>query len=151
MSERSARELAEQWYAALAAGDLAAFQAIHATDCVYNISGHTPISGQVGFADLMQNVVPVVFGALNMEAFEFGKRRAIVCADEKRAVGIMEADGPGRNGIRYDQRYVHIFEAASGQLTKVWEFFDTALANTVMFTDPGQVVPGVDATQFEIS
>jgi ketosteroid isomerase-like protein len=144
------RKLVEDWYRALASADLALFRAVHSPDVVYNISGHSPISGQVrGWQTLTQNVLPLVFGALDMSRFKFCKKWKIVCADEQRIVGIMEADGPGTNGVRYDQRYVHMFAFENGMIATVWEFFDTALANAVMFPDPRQKVPGVDSGGFD--
>ena len=144
--------LAERWYEALATGDLDSFKAVHHADCIYDISGHTPISGQVrGIETLMQDVTPLVFGALDMENYRFGVRRQIMCADDRRVVGIMEADGPGINGLRYDQRYLHMFQCEDGLITQVWEFFDTALANAVMFHDPALSIPTVDSQRFSLS
>lgn len=144
------RKLVEDWYRALATADLALFEAVHSPDVVYNVNGHTPISGQVrGLRTLTENVLPIVFGALDMSRFAFCKKWKIVCADEQRIVGIMEADGPGTNGLRYDQRYVHVFAFKDGKIGTVWEFFDTALANAVMFHDPRLEVPGVDPNGFD--
>ena len=143
--------LVERWYGALAEGDLETFNAVHHEDCVYNISGHTPISGQVhGMANLTTHVTPLVFGALDMDNYRFCTRHQIMCADDTRVVGIMESDGPGLNGVRYDQRYLHIFQCVGGHITQVWEFFDTALANAVMFYDPDLVVPGVETGTFAL-
>ena len=151
MPKQMNRELAQAWYESLSVGDLEQFVAIHDPAVIYNIGGHTPISGQVkGIQNLMEQIVPVVFGALDMNNMQFCKRFEIVCADDNRAVGIMEADGLGNNGIRYDQRYVHMFSARDGKLTQVWEFFDTALANAVMFTDPELRIPCVDPDSFSL-
>jgi len=144
------KALVQEWYKSLETGDAELFQSVHAPDCVYNISGHTPISGQVSMADLLEHVVPIVMGSLKLDDYTFCVRQSIVCADDNRIVGLMEADGPGVNGVRYDQRYVHMFECANGKITQVWEFFDTALANAVMFPDPQQKVPGVVRDRFEI-
>jgi ketosteroid isomerase-like protein len=143
--------LVEQWYDALQAGAVDAFVSLHHGECVYNISGHTPISGQIdGMNALTEHVLPLVFGALDMSKFRFCTRRSIMCADSERVVGVMEADGPGNNGVRYDQRYVHIFSIADERIASVWEFFDTALANAVMFPDPDQLVPGVERGGFDL-
>lgn len=130
------QKLVEDWYRSLKAADLELFVQVHAPDCVYNISGHSPISGKVGFQQLLEDVLPQVFSLLQMETFQFSKRWKIVCQDERRIVGMMEADGLGTNGKRYDQRYVHLFEFRDGRISGVWEFFDTALANEVLFFDP---------------
>ncbi len=150
MSQSANRALVEQWYQALKEKDLDRFVRVHHVDCVYNISGHSPISGQVrGIGTLMDHVLPVVFGALDVEVFQFCTKQKIVCEDSERIVGIMETDGPGTNGVRYDQRYVHMFGFRDGKIDRVWEFFDTALAAAVMFPDADQVVEGVDRAGFE--
>ena len=150
MNLEEKKALVQKWYESLRTGNVELFQSVHAANCVYNISGHSPISGQVGMADLMEHVLPLVLGSLKLDEYKFCIRQAIVCADDNRIVGVMEADGPGVNGVRYDQRYVHMFECADGKITKVWEFFDTALANAVMFPDPRQEIPGVVRDKFEI-
>jgi len=150
MNLEEKKELVQRWYESLETSDVDLFKSLHAPDCVYNISGHSPISGQVGMADLMEHVLPLVLGSLRLEAYKFCIRQAIVCADDNRIVGIMESDGPGVNGVRYDQRYVHMFECADGKIKQVWEFFDTALANAVMFPDPHQKVAGVVRDKFAI-
>lgn len=126
--------IVEQWYRALADADIESFLSLHVDDVVFNISGHTVISGRViGKRQLVEQILPQVFGRLQMDRFRFATRHRIVCADGQRVVGIMEADGPGVNGLRYDQRYVHIFAIRDGRIAEVWEFFDTALANEVLF------------------
>ena len=150
MSQSANRGLVEQWYRTLAEQDMERFVGVHHVDCVYNISGHSPISGQIrGIDTLMEHVLPVVFAALDAEVFQFCTKQKIVCEDGERIVGIMEADGPGANGVRYDQRYVHMFGFRDGKIDRVWEFFDTALAAAVMFPDAEQVVEGVDRAGFE--
>lgn len=150
MSREDDLKLVNAWYESLATGNLDQFRAIHSEDAVYNISGHTPISGQVSFPDLLQHVLPVVFGALDQSRFRFCTRHKIVCADDTRIVGVMEADGPATNGVRYDQRYVHMFTCRDGKISTVWEFFDTALANAAMFHLPNMRIPGVDHDRFDL-
>lgn len=141
--------LVEDWYGALKSANLDQFVRVHAPDCVYNISGHSPISGKLGFAQLLQDVLPQVFPRLQMESFQFSKKWKIVCQDERRIVGMMEADGLGTNGTRYDQRYVHLFEFRDALISGVWEFFDTALANEVLFADPASSKTAGQLSPFE--
>lgn len=151
VASQSNLDLVNAWYDALAEASVEKFVAVHAPDVVYNISGHTPISGQIrGLQTLLDHVLPLVFGALDMSNFRFCKRHKIVCADSERVVGVMEADGPAVNGVRYDQRYVHIFAFRDGRISGVWEFFDTALANAAMFHGMSGPVPGVDAGTFDL-
>ena len=142
--------LVNDFYRALATGDMDLFVGIHHADVVYNISGHTPISGQVrGMKALLEDILPQVFPALQMDSFQFSKKWKIVCADDRRIVCMMEADGLGTNGTRYDQRYVHMFEFRGDKISGVWEFFDTALANAVMFADPSASKTGGTLPPFE--
>lgn len=135
-ADQSTTAVVEQWYRALQNVDLEAFTKVHAPDCVYNVSGHTPISGRCDFQQLTAEVLPQVFGRLDLTQFRFGINPKIMCADGSRVVGVMEADGSGTNGVRYDQRYCHIFEVRDGLIREVWEFFDTQLAASVLFYDP---------------
>lgn len=143
------RWIVERWYESLANRDIEMFRSVHSEDCVYNISGHTPISGQVDFPDLMEHVLPVVFGALDPERFRFCVRYQIVCSDPERTVGVMEADGFGVNGKRYDQRYVHMFAFRETRICTVWEYFDTALAHEVIFAQAPDRIPGVRTDRFD--
>ena len=126
--------IVEDWYRALQNVDLEGFAKLHASDCMYNISGHTPISGRCDFQQLAAEVLPQVFGRLDLSQFRFTNWK-IVCQDDKRVVGFMDADGPGANGVRYDQRYCHMFELRDGLIREVWEFFDTQIAEKVLFYD----------------
>jgi uncharacterized protein len=124
------------WYRALNTVDLELFGALHAPDCVYNVSGHTPISGRCDMRRLTEEVLPQVFGRLDLAEYRLAVKWSIMCSDGRRVVGMMEGDGPGTNGKRYDQRYLHVFELRDGLITEVWEFFDTQLAAEVLFYDP---------------
>jgi ketosteroid isomerase-like protein len=134
-------DLVSAFYRALATADLQLFLSIQTDDVVYNISGHSPISGQVvGKRALVESILPQVFPGLQMDTFRFSKKWRVMCADERRVVSFMEADGLGINGKRYDQRYVQVFEFRDGKISAVWEFFDTALADAVLFYDPSKSV-----------
>lgn len=146
----SVKAVAQRWYDTLAAGDIEAWQALHAPECHYNISGHTIISGRVDMAQLMQDILPLVFGNLDMNAFRFKTRQTLLAAEGDTVVGMMEADGPATNGERYDQRYIHIFKVRDGSLIEVTEFFDTELAQRALFAavDDGAAPEISDAFQF---
>lgn len=141
MLSNTNRMTVESWMTSLATGDQEAFWQIHAEDVVYNISGHSVISGQVrGRKAMMEEIVPHVFKALDLERSRFATKWKVMCDDGTRIVTIMEADCQGLNGVQYDQRYLHIFGFRGGQISEVWEFFDTDLANRALFT-PEHAVP----------
>lgn len=145
------RTIVEQWMTALATGDQETFWEIHAEDVVYNISGHSVISGQVrGRKAMMDEIVPHVFNALDLERSRFASKWKIMCDDGNRVVTIMEADCHALNGVQYDQRYLHIFGVRDGLIAEVWEFFDTDLANRALFTPENNVprAAGIGAFDF---
>lgn len=144
MGNSANRDIVEQWMTSLATGDQETFWQIHAEDVVYNISGHSVISGQVrGRKQMMEDIVPHVFKALDLERSRFAVKWKIMADDGTRVVTIMEADCHATNGVQYDQRYLHIFGFRDGMISEVWEFFDTDLANRALFT-PEQAVPRAD-------
>ncbi len=129
------REIVDAYYSALAALNVEAFEALHQPDVVYNVSGHTIISGRYeGFAAL-KAILPLIFDALDFEKFGFAKKWKIMGDDGNTVTAIMEADGIATNGKRYDQRYVHIFTFRDNKIATVHEFFDTQLANEALGFD----------------
>ena len=128
------KQIVGAWYAALAKVDVEGFLATQTDDVAYNVTGRTPVSGFFqGKKTLTEDILPLVFGALQTDTFQFSKKWKIMCADESRVTGIMEAEGLAVNGMRYDQRYCHIFGFRDGKISEVWEFFDTALAAVALF------------------
>jgi uncharacterized protein len=141
MTTNTNRAIVKSWMNCLATGDQETFWQIHAEDVVYNISGHSVISGQVrGRAKMMMEIVPYVFSGLDPERSRFATKWNVMCDDGTRIVTIMEADCHATNGVQYDQRYLHIFGFRDDQIAEVWEFFDTDLANRALFT-PEHGVP----------
>ena len=57
-ADPSVTAVVEEWYRALQTVNLEAFAAVHAPDCIYNVSGHTPISGRCDFQQLTTEVLP---------------------------------------------------------------------------------------------
>ena len=150
MSDNPNLHLVEDFYQALSSGDVELFWRIQTDDVVYNMSGHTVISGRMqGKKNMSADIVPYVFGGLQMDSFRFSKKWKVMCADERRVAVIMEADGLATNGVRYDQRYVHLFEFRDGLISIVWEFFDTQLANAALFHPAANVPRSPNLTEFE--
>ena len=112
-------ELVTAFYESLKSGDVDTFFGIQSDDVVYNISGHSPISGCFrGKQRMINDVLPLVFPKIDADRFEFSRKWKIICADDTTAVCIMEADGTATNGERYDQRYVHIFRFDGGRIVE---------------------------------
>lgn len=51
--------------------DVAAFEALHHPDVVYNVSGRTIISGRYDSFEGLKAVLPAIFDALDFENFQF--------------------------------------------------------------------------------
>jgi hypothetical protein len=141
VATKNNRAIVEQWMNCLATGNHELFWQIHAKNVIYNISGHTVISGRIQGRERMKNeIAAYVFGGLDLARSRFATKWKIMCADEDRVVAMMEADCYASNGVQYDQRYLHIFAFRDNQISEVWEFFDTDLANRALFT-PEHAVP----------
>ena len=112
--------------------DVDGFEALHHADVIYNVSGNTIISGRhEGFAAL-KAILPAIFEALDFEQFQFATKWKVMNDSTDGATAIMEASGTAKNGLRYDQRYAHIFTFRDGKIATVHEFFDTQLANDAL-------------------
>ena len=132
-------EFLEKLYTALSSGDVNTWASMHSDSAVFNISGNTIISGQVTITKLLTEVFPLVFDPLIPETVKFGLRWKLMCADEKRATVIFEGESTTKSGHPYTTRYVQILAFGDdGLIHQVWEFFDTDLANSVLFNASGQ-------------
>lgn len=135
-------EFLDTLYTALSTGDTETWLSLHSESAVFNVSGDTIISGQWTMQELMTDVFPLVFGPLIPEKARFGLRWKLMCADDRRAAVIFEGECTTKNGDPYNNRYVQILEFGDdGLIQQVWEFFDTELANSVLFDPAAQAPP----------
>ena len=133
------RAILEKLYSALCRGDVATWLSLHSESAVFNFSGNTIVSGQVPLQQLLTEVFPLVFDPLNPETVRFGLRWKLMCADDRRATIIFEGESTTRTGQPYNNRYVQILEFGDdGLIQQVWEFFDTNLANSLLFDPSGR-------------
>jgi ketosteroid isomerase-like protein len=66
------------------------------------------------------------------------KLYSALCADDRRATVIFEGESTTRTGQHYNNRYLQILEFGDdGLIQQVWEFFDTDLANSLLFDPSG--------------
>jgi ketosteroid isomerase-like protein len=129
-------EFLENLYTALSTGDIETWLSMHEESAVFNISGSTLISGRVTIPQLLTEAFPLVFDPLIPETVHFGLRWKLMCADDKRATVIFEGESTTKSGNPYNNRYVQILEFGDdGLIQEVWEFFDTDLANRILFDD----------------
>lgn len=143
--------LAESYYQALERGDFEALAHLHADDVVFNLIGHTPVSGRwVGKAECFGPLVEeLVVGKLVPETVQFSRKWKIMCADEDRVVGLMYGGGKATNGEDYLQTYCQIMTIRDGKIAELHEFFDTALVELALNDNPTVKDPTVPDRPFD--
>ena len=129
-------EFLERLYGALSKADLHTWAAMHAEDVVFNVNGSTPVSGRIeGKKLLLESILPQLFSRINPDTARIGINWKCMCADDKRAVVIFEGESESLEGQPYNNRYLQVLEFNdAGLIKEVWEFFDPALAESVIFT-----------------
>lgn len=141
---KNLQEFLDKLYTALSTGDVETWVSMHSPNALFNIGGETIISGQVPMPRLISEVFPLVFGALIPETARLGIRWKLMCADNKRATVIFEGESTTQAGDPYNNRYIQLLEFGDdGLIHQVWEYFDTALANEILFNKPGQTSLGL--------
>jgi ketosteroid isomerase-like protein len=120
------QEFLDKLYTALSTGDVETWVSMHSPNALFNIAGDTIISGQVPMPQLLSEVFPLVFGALDPATARLGLRWKLMCADDKRATVIFEGESTTKAGESYNNRYIQILEfGEDGLIHEVWEYFDT--------------------------
>jgi ketosteroid isomerase-like protein len=134
---QASRSVVENWYRALAAGNMEGVVGALAEDLVAHVAGRTPVSGtHEGRDAFVQNAIAPMFAALNPETVRFAHRFEIFAADGERVVAMMEGDARTHDGALYDNSYCHLFTVRDGQIVELHEFLDTALLRDVIFGQP---------------
>ena len=151
MSREENIALATRYYEALAEGDFEALADLHSEDVVFNLLGSTPVSGRwEGKAECFGPLVADgVVGKLVPETVRFSREWLIMCADDKRVVGIMRGGGMGTNGHEYLQTYCQIMTIQNGKIVELHEFFDTALVELALNDNPTVKGPSEVARPFK--
>ena len=132
-----ARAVVENWYTALAAGDIDGVIAVFHPDVVARVVGSTPVSGIFrGRDEFLAGTLHVVHQALDPEQTRFGENWAIFAVDGCRVVGLMTGDAVTKNGRPYNSVYCQLFSVADGQITEYLEFVDTVVVEDALFDNP---------------
>jgi ketosteroid isomerase-like protein len=135
-------EVLEKLYTALSSADVETWISLHSQDVAFNVNGATPVSGRTcGASNMLEELLPILFSRLQPGKAEIGVNWKLMCSDENRATVIFEGRATTLEGKEYNNRYVQILEFDDDELIcEVWEFFDSALAENVLFT-ADQVAP----------
>ena len=123
-------------YNALSEGDVETWIVMHTPDVALNVNGSTAVSGRTeGAQNVLENLLPILFSRVQPGS-KIGVNWKLMCADDKRAVVIFEGEAKSLGGEQYNNRYCQILEFNDdGLIQELWEFFDTALADNVLFKD----------------
>lgn len=137
-------------YGALSSADLETWSSLQSDKVIYNVNGSTAVSGRtVGKDKVLGELLPLLFDRIQMDSARIGINWRCMCADDKRAVVIFEGESTNLEGETYNNRYLQTLEFdEQGKICEVWEFFDTALADAVIFTSGQQPPPGTGAFQY---
>jgi ketosteroid isomerase-like protein len=126
--------------------DMQAWRACFSENAMFNINGETPASGRFSIDTLIEQVFPPTFALLDAEKSEFGRNLKVMCADDQRVTVMFEGKAETYGGERYDNRYMQLYEFdTEGCIAEVWEFYDTALADKVLFSEQS---PEIDKEAF---
>ena len=137
-------------YGALSRGDLTTWASLQRDDVVYNVNGTTAVSGRTeGKQALLENILPQLFSRIRADSAEIGINWKCMCADERRATVIFEGRSETLEGKPYNNRYLQVLEFDDdGLVREVWEFFDTHLAEAVLFLPEQKAPEGTGRFQY---
>ncbi|TDJ62035.1 MAG: hypothetical protein E2O36_05380 [Proteobacteria bacterium] len=125
------REIVQQWFDLIAAGDAAGAFALFADDIRYTLKGTTPISGTyVGMKSLVDDFFTPwrkqIVGEIELTVDELiGDGARIAARARGQAKTIF--DQP------YNNDYVFIFGLSEGKIVEVIEYCDTTLIETAAY------------------
>ena len=143
-------DVLDRLYTALQTGDLATWASMHSDDVAFNINGGTIMSGRITGKDtLMHELLPLLITRVKPEVSSFGVNWKCMCASGNRAAVIFEGRSETLEGKPYNNRYLQLLEFGDdGLIHEVWEFFDTALAEELIFTPEQSPPSGLAAFKY---
>jgi uncharacterized protein len=128
------RRVVEDFYRAVAAGDMDAVMAAFADDVVVEVMGRSPISGRhIGRQAFLADAMGPVVAALNPETIELATTWEIFAAEGDHAAARMTGKAANRSGKPYDNSYCQLFRIRDGQIAEMYEYLDTALLEDAIF------------------
>jgi ketosteroid isomerase-like protein len=135
-TERS-RAVVLDYIEALDAGDTERLRAKFTPDATWRLSGDLPVSGTwTGPGEIID-----VFLAAMLERIDPSRpivrevKRILADADAVAVEWVVRATA--RDGAAYENEYAFVFEVQGELIRAVREYFDTATAGRVLFSEPG--------------
>lgn len=133
----AAAETVGLYYAAHAAGDMAAWAALHDSGVVFDITGTLPISGHYeGLQVCIDAVVAPFLDAFDADSYPLVLSHRILCADDRRVAAVVRAEGVTVTGAKADIIAVQLFTVENGRITHIHHQLDTAHIEDVCFANP---------------
>lgn len=142
------RDIVDKFYHAIRTGDadMVAGLLDNEMELVVPV-GRGVLSGHYkGKERFMTEVLPLVFSCANPGEIIFCKEHKIIAEDGETVVAIAQNDGLAASGERYDQVYGHIMTVRDGKILRLIEFFDSALADKVLWGDNADLQPDTPFT-----
>jgi ketosteroid isomerase-like protein len=130
-------EVVRAYYAALAAGDMARWLAVHSPQVVFDLPGTLPVSGHYeGLQACAEGVIQPFLGTFDADQVRFGEQYRILCADDRRVAALMRGGGPTLTGGTADVIFVQVFTVDNGQIVHMHEQLDTAHIEDACYGNP---------------
>ncbi len=133
MTREDSIKVVKSFYAALKNMDFDTYFGLLDQDIEFRACGNFPLSGIWSGHEGVGKLANSLFDLMEPGQCGWGDIYRIVCADGNGAVAITSGGGKTKLGRDLDQTYVHIFKIRKGKIYKIYEFFDTVLAESALY------------------
>ncbi len=131
----ASRRVVARYFDALGSGDIDALRNSFAPDATWSLRGGLPVSGTwTGPDAILDGFLAQMLERLDTDAPVRQDLHRII-ADGEYAVAEWTSHARTRNGRSYDNDYAGVFRVVEGHIAAVTEYFDTAYARQVLFSD----------------
>ncbi len=131
----TSRRVVAHYFDALGAGDIDALRASFAADATWSLRGGLQVSGTwTGPDGILDGFLAQMFERLDPDAPVRQDLHRVI-ADGEYAVAEWTSHARARDGRGYDNDYAGVFRVVDGHIAAVTEYFDTAYARQVLFSD----------------
>jgi ketosteroid isomerase-like protein len=140
VSTEASKQIVQQYFDHLAAGDARGAFSLLAPDVTYRLIGSTPISHEArGMGELLDRILRPFTSRLQGGRIDMVLDNLI--AEGDRVVALAHSKATGQTGLPYENTYAMVFTLAGDRIASVLEYLDTALVETAVFgkklVDPG--------------
>ncbi len=126
-------QVIRSFYASLKNSDFNAYFGLLHLDIEFRASGNFPLSGTWRGHEAVGKLAKGLFDLMEPGQCSWGETYRIVCADENGVAAITSGGGKTTLGHEYNQTYAHIFKICNNKIYRIYEFFDTVLAESALY------------------